>query len=400
MQTDDQTKASFNSTTDLTKQLITLGTAVLTLEVAFASAFFKQGIPRLYQLQCSWGFLLLSIVAGIWVLMAITGSLASMNNLEPKSVYAANIRTPSFVQVVSFAFGMVFTFLYGISVLAETPPSTVSDKTKTAANDAFKGAPLTPDEIRRLTELAVNELASDMAQDAGGETTRKIDEWVQAANSPTTSPGELAKKAAAIRPAIERALNSAIDLAGFPAEKTKAAKDVVVMVGKDLLSGAAKALGGEVAKDAYHLVRKMLVGYPDKQKVPATCNCSPCAPCEKASLPPPPQVSTVTVYFRTNQSSVEHETQREQIWRARALYQQRPSERRLIVRAFTDTTGSATRNARLAMLRAESVRKALIEVDVPETQIEFVPIDTGILPVPVIGRQHIPSNRVVIVEIK
>ena len=76
MPLDDQTKAAFAAVAELAKQLITLGTGVLTLEVALTGGFFKSGAPRLWQLEWSWIFLLLSVICGIWVLMALAGSLA------------------------------------------------------------------------------------------------------------------------------------------------------------------------------------------------------------------------------------------------------------------------------------------------------------------------------------
>ena len=119
MPLDDQTKAAFASVNDLTKQLITLGTAIITLEVVFASGFFKQGIPNLPELRWSWILLLVSVVAGVWVLMALAGTLAKGTNLKADSVYAWNIRWPSLIQVFSFAGGMVSTLLYGLAVLGK-----------------------------------------------------------------------------------------------------------------------------------------------------------------------------------------------------------------------------------------------------------------------------------------
>jgi hypothetical protein len=118
MPLDDQTKQAFASVIDLTKQLISLGTGVLALEVSFASGVLgKSVIPKLWQLQWSWVLLLISLVAGIWAFMAVTGTLSSEKQLAPSTVFDNNIRIPAFAQVVCFAFGMAFTMWYGLEVL-------------------------------------------------------------------------------------------------------------------------------------------------------------------------------------------------------------------------------------------------------------------------------------------
>ena len=62
MALEDQTKAALTAVSELAKQLITLSTGIVALEVTFASSMFKNGIPKFYQLHLSWFFLLLSII--------------------------------------------------------------------------------------------------------------------------------------------------------------------------------------------------------------------------------------------------------------------------------------------------------------------------------------------------
>ena len=116
MAIDDQTKLAFASVSDLTKQLIVLGTGVLTLEATFAKIFFEKFVAKHWQVQWSWIALLVSIVAGVWVLMAITGQLAKAANLTSNDVYGLNIRIPAAIQVTSFIVGMVFTAWFGLLV--------------------------------------------------------------------------------------------------------------------------------------------------------------------------------------------------------------------------------------------------------------------------------------------
>lgn len=119
MPLDDQTKQAFASASDLTKQLIALSTGVLGLEVSFASGIFKVGIPTLWQLQWSWVLLLISLGAGVQVFMALTATLASAEELAPSSIFNMNIRIPSYLQVVCFGFGMLFTVWYGLVALSK-----------------------------------------------------------------------------------------------------------------------------------------------------------------------------------------------------------------------------------------------------------------------------------------
>lgn len=114
MAVDDQAKLSFGAVTELTKQLITLGTGVLTLEVAFAKAFVEKQITQHWQIQASWVLLLVSLVAGVWVLMAVAGSLAKGTGPAAADIYNANVRGPAFLQVLTFVAGMGFTVWFGL----------------------------------------------------------------------------------------------------------------------------------------------------------------------------------------------------------------------------------------------------------------------------------------------
>ncbi|CAN5474426.1 hypothetical protein BH10PSE17_BH10PSE17_02490 [soil metagenome] len=103
---DDQTKLAFASVADLTKQLVTLATGVLTLETGFIGAFYKDPIDRHWQAWASWILLTVSIAAGTWVLMAVTGTLAKTTDPTGAALYKPNIRLPAFVQVVTFVAGL------------------------------------------------------------------------------------------------------------------------------------------------------------------------------------------------------------------------------------------------------------------------------------------------------
>jgi hypothetical protein len=116
MAVDDEVKLAFAAHTELTKQLITLGTAVVTLEVALGKAFARDIIATHWQMKWSWGLLLFSIVCGIWSLMAATGTLAKERPLTGDLLYKPNLIVPAGLQILSFGAGMLFTICYGLEV--------------------------------------------------------------------------------------------------------------------------------------------------------------------------------------------------------------------------------------------------------------------------------------------
>lgn len=112
---DEQTKAAFNSASDTSKQLITLATGLLVLEVTFAKDVIKElDATSKCLVGISWSLLLLSVMAGIWTLLALTGSLSRGSSLTPQTIYGINVRTPAFIQVLMFLGGLVATVWFGI----------------------------------------------------------------------------------------------------------------------------------------------------------------------------------------------------------------------------------------------------------------------------------------------
>ncbi len=115
---DDQTKQAFQSASDSFKQMITLSTGVLALEVTFLKDIVKDPPIIAYcVLGISWASFLFALLFGIAGLLAITGSLSKKSDLSPSSVYANNIRMPAFIQIICFASGMIFTVIFGIILL-------------------------------------------------------------------------------------------------------------------------------------------------------------------------------------------------------------------------------------------------------------------------------------------
>jgi len=112
---DERIKASFTSASDSCKQLITLATGLLGLEITFANYLVKN-INTLDKIliDLSWFLLSLSVVAGIWALFAITGSLGSIKDETPLSIYNLNIKFPFVLQISLFLMGLALTVVFGI----------------------------------------------------------------------------------------------------------------------------------------------------------------------------------------------------------------------------------------------------------------------------------------------
>lgn len=112
---DEHAKYAFTSATDICKQFITLATGVLALEVTFLKDIATKATNGdVWLLESSWVLLAISILFGLWTLMALTGTAAQPNPPQAKSVYGANIRLPMFLQTLSFLLGMVLSMAFGM----------------------------------------------------------------------------------------------------------------------------------------------------------------------------------------------------------------------------------------------------------------------------------------------
>jgi hypothetical protein len=112
---DERTKTAFGNASDTSKQLITLATGVLALEITFAKDIIGalDSFAR-HLIGLSWVLLLLSVIAGVWTLLALTGSLAKESALTPDSIFGRNVRIPAMLQVLLFLGGLILTVWFGI----------------------------------------------------------------------------------------------------------------------------------------------------------------------------------------------------------------------------------------------------------------------------------------------
>ena len=116
---DEQTKTAFASASDTSKQLITLATGLLALEITFAKdVLVKLDAAAKCLIGTSWVLLLLSVIAGVWTLLALTGSLAQASAPKAQSIFGLNVRIPATVQILLFLGGLILTVWFGVRGVA------------------------------------------------------------------------------------------------------------------------------------------------------------------------------------------------------------------------------------------------------------------------------------------
>jgi hypothetical protein len=101
-------KKAFDFAADLTKQLITLSTSIVTISLLFGDHFPKQSKLALW----AWVFYLASSLFGLWTLMALTGTLAPIKAPPASFDLGFNVRLPSGLQVLAFAIAITITIRF------------------------------------------------------------------------------------------------------------------------------------------------------------------------------------------------------------------------------------------------------------------------------------------------
>ena len=133
---DEVTQKAFDFASDLTKQLITLSTAILTLTAVLTKLIFERVPKRMMPtLRAAWMFYLASILFGIAHLMALTGTLARppSGKLTAESIYGSNARIHSLGQVITFLLGTILIIRYAWPVAsADEADETVKSSEETS----------------------------------------------------------------------------------------------------------------------------------------------------------------------------------------------------------------------------------------------------------------------------
>ena len=111
---DDQTKQAFTAASDWAKQILTLSTGIVTLTVAFADKIFGDlSDGERWTLWIAWALYIVAILGGVWVLSALTGTLARDTSLEARDVYNLNTALPAYVQLGSFVAATIAIVIFG-----------------------------------------------------------------------------------------------------------------------------------------------------------------------------------------------------------------------------------------------------------------------------------------------
>jgi len=121
---DEATKKAFDFASETTKQLLTLSTGIIALTITFSKDFVHQ-LPAMAVSFLVWAWLayLLSIVFGIWTLMALTGTLQpSSGEAARLTIWGKNVTRPASFQILSFLAGLALTICFGIRSLCPLWP--------------------------------------------------------------------------------------------------------------------------------------------------------------------------------------------------------------------------------------------------------------------------------------
>jgi len=112
---DEQLKKAFDFAQEVAKQLITLSTAVIAITLTYSKDFADHASGNTRQLVVfSWYFFLVSILFGLWTLMALTGNLEPNGDGAKPSIRSANVTFPAILQIACFLIAMLLAILFGV----------------------------------------------------------------------------------------------------------------------------------------------------------------------------------------------------------------------------------------------------------------------------------------------
>ena len=111
----EQRKLSFDFARDTTKQLITLSTVIIAFTVTFSKDFLgtTDDFGRTL-VVISWVNFMVSVIFGVWTLLAFTGTLEPKSEEVEASIRGKNVTIPSLLQILSFLLGLGFTVWFGV----------------------------------------------------------------------------------------------------------------------------------------------------------------------------------------------------------------------------------------------------------------------------------------------
>lgn len=140
---------------DVVKQLLTLSTGILALTITFATDIVGDRKTPTVLLGISWIAYILSILLGLWALLAMTGELEQLparrsGQVEEPSIRGRNVTLPAILQIVAFVAATAFIATYGLFALGAPPreptpsptPNASATASETSASAAWRHAAL------------------------------------------------------------------------------------------------------------------------------------------------------------------------------------------------------------------------------------------------------------------
>ncbi|MGH7696780.1 MAG: hypothetical protein ACRENH_17455 [Gemmatimonadaceae bacterium] len=115
---DERMQKAFDFAQESTKQFIALSTGIIAVSITFSKDFVStvDGSAKVLAVV-SWGFFLFSVFCGLWVLMALTGTLEPNDPNTKPSIRGKNVTIPAGLQSLTFFIGLLLTVLFGIIAL-------------------------------------------------------------------------------------------------------------------------------------------------------------------------------------------------------------------------------------------------------------------------------------------
>jgi len=96
----------------LAEQIITLTTGVIGVSITFMKDFIGKAPKNTKKyIKISWFIYLVSLIFGIWTLMAITGTIEAAQNS-----IGGPVKLPAALQIITFLIGTVFLIVFGVTV--------------------------------------------------------------------------------------------------------------------------------------------------------------------------------------------------------------------------------------------------------------------------------------------
>jgi hypothetical protein len=125
----------FDYAADVTKQQLTLSTAVVTITVAFVKDIAKNApADARIALYIAWGLFALAIIAGICTLLNLTGHVGGADDPAHKGIMADGIKLFATIQIVCFVVAIVGTIYFGARSFGPAAAACSTTTTRTTTN--------------------------------------------------------------------------------------------------------------------------------------------------------------------------------------------------------------------------------------------------------------------------